>query len=206
MSKSYKTICTKDFKRLREEITKQSSVVLVHATWCGHCKDFKPTWEKISKEYIPKNKKHLKLFAIESEVLKDMQSKDAVLFKFLVRDPNMVSFPTVVVFKKGDKRTTVSLSRGVMNEVELKKKIHSLIPNTKETKKNDKKEEVKAHPTKAMVTQSKKQAYAKEDEENKNDMMYDFINEQIHTVPKRQSAHSRNSIDRMLAKYLGLKI
>lgn len=212
MSKSYKTINKRDFKSLKEEITKQTSIVLLHAEWCGHCQIFKPIWEKVAKDVCGKQKS-IKLYSMESEVIKALEKKDSELFKFIVRDPSNVAFPTLVIFKKGEKKVSVSVHRGAKDEKEFKKVVMSLLPkDVKDKMKASEKvalEKVvkKAAATKKVVTKKTKKAGFMEQDDRSDDMgMYELMNEQIHTVPRRSAAESRENIDKLLAKYLGLKL
>jgi thiol-disulfide isomerase/thioredoxin len=62
------------------------SVILFKADWCGHCKNFKPTWEKISNMY--KQKYNFIVYDADSQTEKFKEYK-------------VDAFPTVLI-KTGD--------------------------------------------------------------------------------------------------------
>ena len=58
--------------------SKPVTVVLIHASWCGHCKNLMPHWKQIKEEFD--NSPHIDLVEIESadnnkeEVINDLNS------------------------------------------------------------------------------------------------------------------------------------
>lgn len=62
------------------------SVILFKADWCGHCKNFKPTWEKVSNMY--KQKYNFIVYDADSQTEKFKEYK-------------VDAFPTVLI-KTGD--------------------------------------------------------------------------------------------------------
>ena len=53
LQKEYNELIAK--KNMKGGDNTKSTVILFKADWCGHCKTFKPTWEKVSELY---NKKY----------------------------------------------------------------------------------------------------------------------------------------------------
>lgn len=78
----------------------KSSVVLKHAQWCGHCKNFYPTWNAIFAKF--KDNKNITFYAVESAVL----DSNAKLSKLL----DSPGYPTIFFCKNG-KATSYNSSR-----------------------------------------------------------------------------------------------
>jgi thiol-disulfide isomerase/thioredoxin len=64
-------------------------IFLIHAEWCGHCKRFLPTYEKISEMLNKEHVLNVPLVALESEELKDNDKVEKLNFR---------GFPTIKFF------------------------------------------------------------------------------------------------------------
>jgi thiol-disulfide isomerase/thioredoxin len=84
-------------------------IILAKAEWCGHCKHFKPTWERIAKEF---NTKFI-FTTLDSE-------KD----KTAIEGYGVDGFPTIL-FKDGD---IVKPYEGGRDYEELKSILNALKP------------------------------------------------------------------------------
>jgi protein disulfide-isomerase A1 len=73
-------------------------LVEFYATWCGHCKNFAPVYEEIAKEFNSEKSNVVvaKMDAVENEV-------DGV---------NIAGFPTVKLYKAGDKTNPIEYKGG----------------------------------------------------------------------------------------------
>lgn len=69
----------------------QNFVLLVHATWCGHCLRLMPIWKDCTK-----NHSKLNIVNIDSEVYNHLQknNKSHIFTRFL--DENVQGFPTLL--------------------------------------------------------------------------------------------------------------
>jgi protein disulfide-isomerase-like protein len=78
-----------------ETIGEKKTAVLFHANWCGHCKKFMPTWEKVSSEVDETSPVVLASFdCSESSEDKNVQE---VMKKY-----NVKGFPSVLLFENGE--------------------------------------------------------------------------------------------------------
>jgi len=66
----------------------QEEIILFKAEWCGHCKSFAPTWQKLSEDNNLKNKVKF--------VMYDSEDKDKL------KEYGIEGFPTIF-YKSGDK-------------------------------------------------------------------------------------------------------
>ena len=60
---------------------KQNEIFLFKANWCGHCNGFKPTWDKLSKEFDSKYK---------------FRTIDADNNRDIIKSWNIQGFPTII--------------------------------------------------------------------------------------------------------------
>lgn len=93
-------LTTKHFKINGQDVyVKNSSgnpgLLLIHASWCGHCKNFSPTFQSIYKK-LNKNGNEFSCLAIENEEL----SKDGGA---LSNSLNVAGFPTLKFFDQHGK-------------------------------------------------------------------------------------------------------
>jgi thiol-disulfide isomerase/thioredoxin len=100
-----KVITSKDFSKLEAKIKSKNTILLVYATWCMHCKIFKPKWEEFAKKVagdkdIKKN--DIQILEIESENLTKLAKSNPSLFNYIAKTTNSpdVYFPKIMVFKK----------------------------------------------------------------------------------------------------------
>lgn len=98
-------IDTKNMDSLKDKLRQKNSVVLVHATWCGHCQVFEPEWKKLVSRFAKKNKqgKEIQFFSIESEVYNKIAEADQKFSDRLTKtasSPQMY-FPKIMLFTKG---------------------------------------------------------------------------------------------------------
>jgi thiol-disulfide isomerase/thioredoxin len=84
LQKEYNELMLK--KNMRGGSGDKMSVILFKADWCGHCKNFKPTWEKVSNMY--KQKYNFIVYDADSQTEKFKEYK-------------VDAFPTVLI-KTGD--------------------------------------------------------------------------------------------------------
>lgn len=71
------------------------AVGLVHAEWCGHCKNFRSEWDK----FVSSKNKDLVTFEVESEQLQKLKQQDANLHKKVTSE--VIGYPTILAFKDG---------------------------------------------------------------------------------------------------------
>ncbi len=68
---------------------KTPGIFLIHAEWCGHCKRFLPTYEKIAQMLNKEHVLNVPLVALESEELTDNNKAQKLNFR---------GFPTIKFF------------------------------------------------------------------------------------------------------------
>jgi thiol-disulfide isomerase/thioredoxin len=63
-------------------------VTLYYANWCGHCKTFKPTWDKLKSEFDS--------IGIEYDEYEDSKNKK------IMKENNIEGYPTIRIEKNGE--------------------------------------------------------------------------------------------------------
>jgi thiol-disulfide isomerase/thioredoxin len=76
-------INVKTAQSLEDCMHKGNWIILYYANWCGHCKVFKPEWERL-KSMVPE---HINTAEIESEMIPQMPNK-----------PQIQGFPTMKLY------------------------------------------------------------------------------------------------------------
>ena len=76
---------------MQSENDANRKIILIHATWCGHCKRFLPIWEEIKQT----DKSGINYQTVEAENIE----KTPILTK---EEKNVTAFPTII-FKDGAK-------------------------------------------------------------------------------------------------------
>lgn len=116
----------KDIKSLKEKLKQKNSVVLVHATWCGHCQVFEPEWKKLVSRFGKNSKgKGVQFFSIESEVYNKIAESDPKFSTRLTKtasSPQMY-FPKIMLFTKGEKAIRRKVYEGARTADDLQKYI-----------------------------------------------------------------------------------
>jgi thiol-disulfide isomerase/thioredoxin len=69
---------------------KKIDIMLFKADWCGHCKHFKPTWEKISTSNKYNNKFNFIMFDADTQSDKFTEYKVDAFPTILIKDGNIV--------------------------------------------------------------------------------------------------------------------
>lgn len=104
-----------DVNQVKEKIDdKESFILCISATYCSHCKEYKPKLEDISKEY------RMDIYYIDFDKYSD---KEQELFR------NYVSFdggtPVTLFIKNGEEETTVNRINGNVSKDKIISKFKS---------------------------------------------------------------------------------
>ena len=87
-------------KALESHLKDGNVVVLVHAHWCGHCRNFKPEWEKFAHSHSSGSP--VIVAEIEESQLDTFHKKHPKLHEKIIGREGL-GFPTVFIFKSGEK-------------------------------------------------------------------------------------------------------
>lgn len=121
------TFSAKAVKDLDTQLQKNNAIVLLHATWCHWCKQFKPEWNKFAQEYKATSK--IAVVEVEHSALELLKDKHTGVYQKLVGNDN-IGFPTVLLFKNGQKFTY----KGDRTSQSLKEHLTSFVPELKQVK------------------------------------------------------------------------
>lgn len=125
-----KVVSSKDFSKLEESLKKKTTILLIHAVWCGHCMHFKPEWAKLTASLTG-----IKFMSIESSVLEQLKTKNPSLFKYVTETSTSkgIYFPKLIIFKNGKKIEY----QGNRDVATLTAYLEKLKPKTKTTTKKN---------------------------------------------------------------------
>ncbi len=132
-------------KKLEKMVSKGNTLLLNHATWCGHCNVFMPEWQKVSSDV----KRGVNFVQIENEALQKLKQENSKLYKRVTPKDGMIYFPMVVVFirKNSDKPSQKKIYEGNRTSQSLRNYINENMRETKSSKtpksKTEKKKTVK---------------------------------------------------------------
>lgn len=94
-----------DFAGLEARIRSRPTVFLIYASWCLHCRVFKPQYSAFASK-VKAARMNVQVMGIESEVLKALHQQDRKLFNFVTgsRGEGDMYFPKVMTFKLSGSR------------------------------------------------------------------------------------------------------
>lgn len=112
--------------KLKSSIQKDNAIILLHATWCYWCKQFRPEWDKFVKGQ--KDNENLMVVEIEADQLERIKQKTTELYDLIVGNES-IGFPCVVLFAKGQRYTY----EGERTETALKSHLNNVINDKKQS-------------------------------------------------------------------------
>ena len=80
-------------ENFESDIEGKKSLVLFHADWCGHCKNFMPEWDKISSEVDSMDGQSVTLLKVECGDAKENNKHKEIMEKY-----NIKGYPTIISF------------------------------------------------------------------------------------------------------------
>lgn len=154
-----KIVRDKDLNKLYDLVTKKTTFLLLHATWCLHCQMFIPVWGRVVEQASrDKITDHIQFISIESAQLEKLESKNPSLYDYLTKTSksNSVYFPKLMIFKKAGERIQKSAYENGRDEQSLLKYIVSKLPKEVQSEFKKKKRE----EAKPLVKKEKKTNHA----------------------------------------------
>jgi thiol-disulfide isomerase/thioredoxin len=123
-----------NLKKLDKLLFKENTILLNHATWCGHCQMFRPEWDT----FKTRVGKKVNVVEIESSALESLRNTPRLYKKAVAKD-GVVYFPMLMVFventgKASSKRMYEGNRDAASLEAYVTKNIKSS-PKVKEQKK-----------------------------------------------------------------------
>jgi len=136
---------------LNKIIKKNDTIILYHASWCGHCKTLMPTWNASTKKPMTLNDlndSHLN----NNFIIKIENSYKDILSGIEVGN----SFPTIYMYKKGVKVDEFNKARTVSNLKAYFKKLLAKKKRGKSLKKSTKQRKSVKRKTKRIRGKTKR--------------------------------------------------
>jgi len=114
-----------NMKKLEKLVMQENTVLLNHATWCGHCQMFRADWE----EFKTRSQNKVNVVEIESSAL-DKLRENQKLYKKVVGKDGVVYFPMIIVFIKstGTKSSSKKIYEGNRDADSLSEYVIKKIP------------------------------------------------------------------------------
>ena len=138
-------------KHIENKVVSGPAIVLVWADWCPHCVTMRPAWDAT----VSAGKAIKADFAeIESRHLKAVEGISNTLHK-KITSAGHVSFPTILMFKNGNKPVVYDKER---NQDTMIKTFKEFANNSKAQTKTTKKSPAKPSPQPAKAPRRKKEA------------------------------------------------
>lgn len=118
-----KSITIEDIPTLRERLSAKTTVLLLHANWCGHCQLLKPIWTKAITTALNTQgvDEHVNFMDMEENVLSEINNRDQDLFAYVASSAKSkdVYFPKIMIFTKTKTGTRRSAYEGSRQEDKL---------------------------------------------------------------------------------------
>jgi thiol-disulfide isomerase/thioredoxin len=96
-------VTASSLKKLNELVMNKNTVLLNHASWCGHCHVLRPEWNMFKDENVRK----VNVVEIEASALEELKKTDKKTYKRVTANDGVVYFPMIMVFvKRADGKTS----------------------------------------------------------------------------------------------------
>lgn len=139
-------------KKLKDLVTQKNTLLMNHASWCGHCQVFRPEWNEFKNT---KEGRKVNLVEIEADALTELQKVDKKTYKRVISNDGVVYFPMIMIFvkKADDKASQKKMYEGNRSVQGITEYVNSKV----------KKVEAKAAKKKSAAKASKPAAMESED-------------------------------------------
>lgn len=101
--------------KIGTKTNEKCTVILFYAPWCKFCKETKKIWKELQ-QYVPKK---INLKAFNCEKYKDHLMKMKIDFEYRNGQPFFSTYPTIILYKRGQPHTKFNGERNIFNLVEF---------------------------------------------------------------------------------------